>query len=392
MTAAAGMTVDRAPALPDRPRAEWDALVPDTPAGFYLSHRWLTSIRGTKGYRDETWSIRDQAGAVRGVLPVATTPKPEHNRLYDLHALFGGDRSEREWAPQTLVGSRSGYANAALVTDPAVLPAWADVAERAARHHGSGSAAIPYLERDLAAAVAARLPGRPVLLAGARCRISLPSADTGDTGGFEGYLRRLSGSRRRLVRAERRAFAAGGATVEVGRLEPDLVGSLAPLLANVQHRYGSSVPVDQVAEYLHGCQEHGLRDSTVLVTCRYGGDLVGFSLSYEFGAALVVRVVGLDYARVGRHGEYFTLLVHEPVRHALARGLTAVDLGTEGYRTKVLRGAALVPLWTVLLAGPVGWDRAAVRAHDDRVAAGLRDTCADLVPDLDELLTLEANR
>lgn len=380
--ALAGLTVERVPELPDRPPADWDAMVPGSPAGFYLSHRWLTSIRDTKGFRDETWSVRDGSGRLRCAVPVATTPKPVNNALYDLHALFGPDEPAEGWRPQAVVGSRSGYANAALVASDADLPAWVAVAQRAAAHHESGSAAIPYVERDLAAAVSARLPGLPVLLSGARCQISLPDGD------FDGYLARLSGSRRRLVRAEGRSFAAGGATVEVGRLDEGMVGSLAPLLANVQHRYGSSVEVDQVAEYLCGCQAHGLRDSTVLVTCRYDGDLVGFSLSYEFGTSLVVRVVGLDYERVGRHGEYFTLLVHEPVRYALANGLTTVDLGTEGYRTKVLRGAALVPLWTVLLAGPAGWDRAAIRAHDAGVAEELRATCGDLVADLDGMLGL----
>jgi hypothetical protein len=359
------LVIDRAPTLPDRPAVEWDALLPDSPVGFYLSHRWLTSIRDTKGYRDETWSVRD------AVVPVATSPRPVNYALYDLHALFGSDQPAEAWSPQTLVGSRSGYANTALCSD---LRAWVAVAEQAA--HDSGSAAIPYLERDLAAAVSALLPGRPVLLSGARCQIPLPDGDV------DGYLARLSRSRRGLVRSEWRAFAAGGATIEVGRLEDGMVGVLAPLLANVQHRHGSSVRVEQVAEYLHGCRSCGLGDSTVLITCRYGDQVVGFSLSYEFGSALVVRVVGLDYARVGRHGEYFTLLAHEPVRYALSRGLTVVDLGTEGYRAKVLRGATLVPLWTVLLRGP------AIRAQDDRVAAELRRTCADLVPDLEELVIL----
>jgi Acetyltransferase (GNAT) domain len=358
------LTVDRAPTLPDRPAAEWDALLPDSPTGFYLSHRWLTSIRDTKGYRDETWSVRD------AVVPVARSPRPVNNALYDLHALYGQDQPAEAWSPQTLVGSRSGYANAALCSD---LRAWVAVAEQAARD--SGSAAIPYLERDLATAVSDLLPDRPVVLSGARCQVRLPDGDV------DGYLARLSRSRRGLVRAEWRAFAASGATIEVGRLEQGMEGVLAPLLANVQHRHGSSVRVEQVAEYLHGCQSHGLRDSTVLITCRHGDQVVGFSLAYEFGSALVVRVVGLDYERVGRHGEYFTLLVHEPVRYALSRGLTVVDLGTEGYRAKVLRGATLVPLWTVLLTAPE------VR-RDDRVADELRRTCADLVPDLEELVIL----
>jgi hypothetical protein len=358
------LVIDRVPTLPDRPAAEWDALLPDSPVGFYLSHRWLTSIRDTKGYRDETWSVGD------AVVPVATSPRPVNYALYDLHALFGPDQPVEDWSPQTLVGSRSGYANAVLGTD---LRAWVAVAEQAARD--SASAAIPYLERQLAAALSALLPGRPVPLSGARCQISLPEGDV------DGYLARLSRSRRGLVRAEWRAFAAGGATIEVDRLAAGMVGVLAPLLANVQHRHGSSVRVEQVAEYLHGCQSHGLGNSTVLITCRYGDEVVGFSLCYEFGSSLVVRVVGLDYARVGRHAEYFTLLVHEPVRYALSRGLTTVDLGTEGYRAKVLRGATLVPLWTVLLACPAA-------PAESRVAAELRRTCGDLVPDLEELVTL----
>lgn len=369
-----------APMAPDRRQEAWDALLPDSTAGFYLSHRWLTSLRGTKGYDDLTWSVLDRTDRLSGLVPVHLTPRPLHNALYDLYDLFGGgfaaELGPEAWSPQLVVGSRSGYANAPMTSHPSVLPAWVAAAVEAVRHTGCASAAIPYLEEDAAAEVAALLPGHPVLLSGARCRITLGHED------FDGYLDRLPASRRAIVRADLRSFARGGRSVETSRLNTGHAGTLAPLLAAVQHRHGSAVGESEVASYLRGCAAPGLDASTVLFTCRDGADVIAFTLAYRFGSTLVVRVVGLDYERVGRHAEYFTLLVHEPVRYALRHGLTTVDLGTEGYRAKLLRGAAPVPLWSVLLRSPARWDDAAVREHNDRARAEVTGSCADLGPEI----------
>jgi predicted N-acyltransferase len=371
-----------APGAPDRAAAEWNTLVPDSPPGFYLCHEWLTSLRGGKGYADLTWSIHDERQRVVGLLPVYTTPKPQHYALYDLHALFGA-AGGTDWGPQTLLGSRSGYANVPLIQAPEVLPAWLDAALDATERTECASGAIAYLDRATAAAVHELAPTLPVLLTGFRCQISLLGKD------FDDYLAGLSHRRRQTVHRELRLFERGGNTIRVGRLDAGDSDTLAPLLANVQHRHGSTVEVDEVAGYLRSCAEPGLRERTALFTCHHGDDVVAFMLAYRHSTALTVRVVGLDYDRIGQHAEYFTTLIYEPVRYALRHGLTALDLGAEGYRHKLQRGGQLIPLWTVLTRSPVAWRPSMVEAHDAQVVSALAESCADLVPDLDSLCRLE---
>jgi hypothetical protein len=132
-----------------------------------------------------------------------------------------------------------------------------------------------------------------------------------------------------------------------------------------------------------------LAERSVLFTCHHGADLVAFMLAYRHHTALTVRVVGLDYERIGEHAEYFTVLIYEPVRYALQHGITVLDLGLEGYRHKLQRGARLVPLWTVLTRSPVVWRPGMVEEHDAEVAARLAESCADLVPELAAVCRLD---
>jgi predicted N-acyltransferase len=382
MSASVRVEFRRATSAPDRPATEWNALVPNSLPGFYLSHEWLTSLRGGKGYTDLTWSIRDERQHVVGLLPVYTTPKPQHYALYDLQELFGAADGP-DWGPQTLLGSRSGYANVPLVRSPDLLPAWLDAALDATERTECASGAIAYLDRASTTAVRRLAPTLPTLLTGFRCQISLPGRD------FAGYLGQLSHRRRQTVRRELRLFEQGGNTVQVGSLQAEHSATLAPLLANVQRRHGSQVGLDEVAGYLRSCAGPGLAERTVLFTCHHGADLVAFMLAYRHNTALTVRVVGLDYDRVGEHAEYFTVLIYEPVRYALQHGVTVLDLGLEGYRHKLQRGAQLIPLWTVLTRSPVTWRAPMVAEHDARIAARLAESCADLVPDLAAVCRLD---
>lgn len=354
---------DRAPAVD---AATWDALLPGGAAGFYLCHAWLTGQRGAKGYADRTWTARDSSGLVAAV-PAYTTQRPLDLPGYDLHRLFGDGTDPATWAPQLLIGSRAGYANAPMIRPGAGTAVWVDLVRSVLAAQPHASAAIAYLDEAVARELAGPLGGPPVLKTGARCEIAVQGND------FEDYLGTRSRGCRRRVRADVRAFAASGAVIETSRLTVEQVPVLAPLLANVQAHHGAPVAVENIAGFLRSCTEHGLAERSVLFTCRRGPDVLGFCLAFEHDRTLTVRVVGLDYARIGQHAEYFTLLVHEPVRYALAHGLTTVDLGKSGYRAKLLRGAELTPLCTLLLAAPRMPDADAVDAANAAAERALRE-------------------
>lgn len=372
-------------ACPDRAASDWDALVPRSAAGFYLCHDWLASIRGTKGYHEQTWSISDSERNLVGLVPVSTADDgPRNNDLYDLYRLFGDNRTgdAARWSPQTLIGSRSGYVNEPLVRDGALLPVWVRACLDAVSESGCRSAAIPYLDAASAGPLTGLLPGRPVLLSGGRCVLDVKGGD------IEEFVAGLGSSARHAIRTDRREFARGGRQLTVGPLDPSMIDSLAPLLANVQHRHGSVVTVGQVAATLRGYCAAGLAERAVVFGCREGADLIAFSLCYRFGDALTLRVVGLDYARIGRRAEYFMLLVYEPVRYALQHRLTSIDLGAEGFRAKIRRGARFVPLWSIMLASPMPWEAHNVHTHDASVVDSWRQSFGDLIPDLEERCAL----
>lgn len=380
-TNAADYLFTHAPAVPYGQAATWDALVPGTVPGFYLCHDWLESIRGSEGYEDSTWRIVNSDQCIVGSIPVYTIAGPVGNPLYDLFSQFGNisgaDASDKAaWSPQALIGSRAGYANTPIIQDPSILPAWAIAASRAVAASNCGSAAIPYLDLDTTMILRQFFPGRPMLLSGGRCQVSLKGGD------FEDYLAALPGSRRAIVRRDLRSFARSGDSIRIQQLETEMIGSLAPLLANVQRNHGSAVSDQHVADYLHRCSAGGLKKHSVVFTCYQENEIVGFSLGYHFGSSLIMRVVGLDYPRVSQNGGYFSLLMHEPIRYACQKGLASVDLGIEGYRTKLLRGADFEPLWSLLLASPLDWKPAASDAHNDMMARKWAASFGDIVPDL----------
>jgi hypothetical protein len=369
-------TVTRSSLLPDRDEEAWNALVPPTVAGFYLSHQWLASLRGP-GHDGETWVGHGEDGAAC-LVPAYRTETIDNPR-YDLGLLFGADLPGARWTPQAILGARAGYANTPLVARDEDLALWAATARKAAEH--VASAAIAYLDARSATALTAHLPSAFTLLTGARCEISLHPGDDWDR-----HLARLPASRRALIRRDLRTFAAGPSRITVAPLTPDLASRLAPLLVNVQVRHSGHGSLTGAADYLRGCAADGLAAHSVAFLCWDGPDITGFVIGYRHGPVLTLRVAGLDYERTRDHAEYFTLLVHEPVRHALAAGLRAVDLGTEGYRTKLLRGAHLVPLCTVLLAHPDEFGSDQAETHNRRAADRLIAEYGDLDPTVADAL------
>jgi predicted N-acyltransferase len=157
-----------------------------------------------------------------------------------------------------------------------------------------------------------------------------------------------------------------------------------PLFANTERRHGVDLPDDFFLDYLDHYVYGGLADQALVFERRRMDETVAFSLAFEHHRKLIIHLVGLDYEHIGNAGEYFAVLMHDPVQYAISAGLDTVDLGATSYRAKLLRGGALVPLWSVLLRTPEGFGPAELRAAEASLADRWRADFGD-VADIDAL-------
>jgi predicted N-acyltransferase len=368
---ASGWRVEETTDLAAVDAKEWDRLVTAAEGGFYLSHAWLSALHGVDGFAERNLLVRDGAGNLAAGLNLYTIERAT-NPLYNPHQVLAPDTDPAEWEPQLVIGARSGYSNGILATTDAGYAAVAELATGEVTASGYGSAAMMYLGTEDARRMAALIPGTAPALTGFRCELSI-AFDS-----FDGYLAGLSKNRRKHVNRDLRRFAESGCRIEVTALEP-FVDELAPLLANVQRHHGVDIPDELHAGYLRGCARGELAGQAVVFQCFEGDRRIGFTLAFGRHGRLTMRVTGLDYERTEVTGAHFSLLFYAPVQYAIEHGIQTIDLGTEAYRTKLLRGGNLVPLWSLPVRAPGGWtvDRALERTR--RLAAELSSTVGDLV-------------
>jgi len=355
---------------------EWDRLVAAAGGGFYLSHAWLSALHGVDGFAERNLVVRDGAGDLVAGLNLYTIERAT-NPLYDPHQVLAPDTDPAAWEPQLVIGGRSGYSNGILATTDEGYAAVAELATGAVTASGCGSAAMMYLGTEDAHRMAALIPGTVPVLTGFRSELSV----TFDS--FDGYLAGLSKNRRKQVRRDLRQFVESGCRIETTALEP-YVDEVAPLLGNVQRHHGVDIPDELHAGYLRGCARGELAGQSVVFQCFQEGRLIGFSLAFAHHGRLTMRVTGLDYERTTVTGAHFALLCYAPVRYALEHGVRTIDLGTEAYRTKLLRGGELVPLWSLPVRAPGGWTRERAVDRTRRLADELAASVGDLV-DVDRL-------
>ncbi|PPK67177.1 GNAT family N-acetyltransferase [Actinokineospora auranticolor] len=353
--------------------AQWDAMVPDTGIGFYSSRSWNLAMRGQNGARESAVVVR-ACGELRAVVPVYRYTSGPANAHLHPGALFGGvgvdDPAARRWEPVTVVGSASGYGTAPAGTGD--LAGWAAAVARVA-DAARGTVVVPHLTEADVARVRHHLPDLPVLLTAVRVHVPLPRATEAE---YEALLRPRT---RELVRRERRLLARGGRVVRVEPITEDNVVELARLQTNTQRRHGSYGDVALFVDRYRRIRSV-FGDALLAFVCRHEDQAVGFMSCVARGTALIGRSVGLDYARVGRHAEYFNLMVHEPVRYGLRHGARHLDLGVAGYEQKLRRGGVPVPVWSVLLRPPPGWSAAREVAHNRATARSLLGELGEQCP------------
>lgn len=373
---AAGWRVEEVSDLAAMDPQEWDRLVTAAEGGFYLGHAWLSALHGVDGFAERNLLVRDGAGTLVAGLNLYTIERAT-NPLYDPHQVLAPDTDPAAWQPQLVIGGRSGYSNGILATSDEGYAAVAELATGEVTASGCGSAAMMYLGTEDTRRMATLIPGTAPVLTGFRCELPV----TFDS--FDGYLAGLSKNRRKHVRRDLRRFTESGCRIEITALEP-YVNQLAPLLANVQRHHGVDIPDELHAGYLRGCARGELAGQAVVFQCFQEDRLIGFTLAYAHHGRLTMRVTGLDYARTEVTGAHFSLLCYAPIRYALEHGVRTIDLGTEAYRTKLLRGGDLVPLWSLPVRAPGGWTAERAVERTRRLAAELSASVGDLV-DVDRL-------
>lgn len=372
-------------------REAWEEL--DGWGNLYCSYPYLLAVERSSPTPTVYVLLREAGGRLVAGLPGylysgGRDPGLDHYEPFRAGAnwVLGPKLQERPWRPTWLAGSRSGY-----VTTFPIHPDWSSerLAVTALLLQASGALAdasaatslmVPWLT---SAAAAQALPAlrRPehLVLAGPSCSIEL-GAD-----GMEGYLSRLSSSRRKAARQERKRFLESGLEVQSADLASCLA-ELAPLAARLQRRYGHRFTEREITTQLHA-QAEQLNPESLVLLCRRRGRIAGFSLLFQWGDTLYGRLAGFDYRATAGTAAYFNLCFHLPLELAADRGLRRLHLGMASWRAKVLRGADFDPAWQLICPPrPVrgAWARAA-RAGDQEAArwwAGQFPRLVDLEQDL----------
>lgn len=319
---------------------EWHAasvsLLPGRLGRHYLSASWETEIVLATG-----------EDGILGLLPVQrvrsrAVPSPVFDPAALAPRLFGEVEDARSYL---FVGGCADLV-AGAVTSAALPAGRAEQVRRAlvararaeAGRRGLIAAAIYVRDEELAAFAPDGDDARRERIGGLST-LAVPPDD-------ERFLAALTHSQRRTVLKDRRAPGLRSTTMPAR----DAVGLGADLVAAVKRR--------------HGIEEHPrlLRMRLSRWAAEPVGERVAFAvyadgtpdcLAVTFGCAIGGRLeiyeTGVADDTPHRHEAYVESLIHAPLRHALDRRLTCLDLGLDADTPKTRRGATLSPVWAVKL-------------------------------------------
>jgi uncharacterized protein len=322
---------------------EWDALVAGR--SFYLCHSWLSAQDADQPI-DAVYLLARSGGRLVGALPVYRV-RNETNAFYLPERCADG----RWLGSYLLAGTRRAYTNSLLIARDLTAAERAEVTGGLlARLRGQAAAAdacgalFLYLATSAARSLIAAFPASHPVLIAMEAVLDLPGRD------FDCYLQMLSGHRRRVIRHECDVFSRTGFTIAI---EPasEVWEQMAPLLANVQRRYGNDAPDDHWRRLLRR-QAADLAAHAIVFTCRRDGVLTGACLGYAWHGTLYLKLCGFDYARLSASFEYFNLVYYAPIRYGYENGLRRIHYGREAFAAKLGRGAHLAPLWGVEIPAP----------------------------------------
>jgi hypothetical protein len=208
-------------------------------------------------------------------------------------------------------------------------------------------------------------------------RVSQPPAVTlevPDTG-WDGYLAGFSHHRRQALRIERVRFLADVTDVSLEAEIPHrLLDDAIALLGQRFTKYGHHEPPERLRDRLN--RFHMIQPAGVIIAQR-DRDLVGFA------AVAIDRANGRLIPRLGAVRAdvpyaYFNLTFYELLIWAHRLGLHTIELGTQAYQTKLLRGGVLTSRHALIYVRDPALRRALDRAAHvcDRVFAMEADELA----------------
>lgn len=316
---------------------QWDTLAAS--AGFYSSASWLLAYEQDQAASVCYLLVEGGRGELLAALPVYQVNR-ESNGRYDQVRLAVADRAQSV----RVLGSRRGYRSSVLIApqvdgqlrSAVTATIRAQLAALAEREDCALYwAFVP--DEQLAEVVACGGSAHPVQL-GSEAFLAVPD------GGFEEYAAGLPTQRRHKVRVERRRFLGVGYQVAIEPL-PEVAAEAAPLLAQLEQKYGSENDAVYYQFYFKRLLE--AIDKGQVLTCRYGGSLVGFCLFYSFAGTLWARVAGFDYPNLHGAFEYFNLGFYELIEHGSRIGAHRIHLGMGSLEAKLTHGATEQSLWAV---------------------------------------------
>ncbi|WP_208877386.1 GNAT family N-acetyltransferase [Streptomyces armeniacus] len=330
------MNTDLVHSIHDVPAGEWDRLARQT--SLYLSHRWLAGEEQDPTATASYVLVRDREGAILAATPLYEVHE-EPNDNYRTDTVLSSPAS-----PRVIAGARRGYHNSPL-TAPGLTAdqraACLTLLRDAARAHAGRLGTThwwPYLTRAAADALAPLYRERPRHQQD-DATIPLPGH------GFDDYVASLPAKRRAGVRSERRAFAESGLDLRIQPLG-DCYQDAGSLLAGHQKSHGHARDSTGVMTELLKRQAEAMGD-TARVAAAYDQDrMIGFCLSYHYGATTWIRAVAADKEHPAPYA-YFNLAYYLPIEDAYAHKTTALHAGMKSIEAKRLRGAEVSSLYAL---------------------------------------------
>jgi hypothetical protein len=238
------------------------------------------------------------------------------------------------------IGSTGRGRNALAACSPGVASRLVRAAAAQAAGSGAEFVCVPALSDEDLGALRGCFPPDHYLTSNPMAVIQLDAGDFGD------YTRALGGKHGHKARRERRRFLDTGVTVV--DLPAKEAVPLAPLLANVERKYGSTDSEDVYKAYLWSAARW-LGNAAVAIVAFDGSRPVAFSIVVDCGDRRKVRCYGADYGHHAVRSAYalFNIGIYEPVIRTLAAGQTVLELGAGSLDSKTRRGARTVACTSV---------------------------------------------
>ena len=363
--------------------ADWSAVSDGT--SFYSSPRWLGVLE-----TDPTWDTwyfiarganSEILAIMPAYLPSGDGPPHGESHFYAPAAIFGEAGAQIAGdGPVLLLGGRCGYETRLLLRPElgqddrrAVLSEIQARAGKLAAAWGAGGTAMMHLVPSDTATAAQVLDRRPLITE------VTSEFDLRGTRTLHDLTARLSGHRRRRIVQEMRRFADGELRLRWVRLS-DAVEQLAPLAARHQQRYGHPESVQQLRLHLEQ-QAERLDDLSRVLLCERAGTTVGALLAYEWQNAWYPRIGAAGDGLKGQDAALFNLFYYEPINRAIEAGASRYVAGPSSLQTKILRGADVMPRWSVIAGSddPVAAAEVGRRWNADQLATWNQELGIQLV-------------